>query len=176
MLTFPARISTKNRGFTLLELILVVLLMSVLLTFASVNWGAFSKKEAESLLEKFSLEAALLREDAIAAFRQKSIQIDLTGNTLSAGAVDPVEGFKVSRKIEIPDGYVLKDVVINGQKYAQGAPVMNFYPSALVDRTVIHFESRTQYYTILVQPLTGKVEGQNAYIEEISVADRSYAP
>ncbi len=173
---FPARTWKKTRGFTLLELLVVVFLMSVLVSFAAVNWGAFSKKGSESFLEKFSIEVALLREDAISAFQVKSIQFDLTGNTMSVGVINPVDGFKSTKQLDLPEGYVLKDVVINGEKAIRGTRTMNFYPSGLVDRTIIHFESRTQYYSVVIQPLTAKVEAQNAYVEEISLRERSHTP
>jgi prepilin-type N-terminal cleavage/methylation domain-containing protein len=172
----PARISIKIRGFTLLELIIVVLLMSIFLTFASVNWGVFAKRDTETLLERFSAEVALLREDAITSYKQKVIQFDLANNKMSVGIMDAVDGFKASRQLDMPDGYVLKDVVVNGVKTDRGTQVVNFYPTALVDRAIIHFETRTQYYSLIIQPLTAKVEAQDAYVEEISLTEWNNTP
>jgi prepilin-type N-terminal cleavage/methylation domain-containing protein len=171
-----ARISTKTKGFTLLELLVVVLLISIFVTFASVNWGVFAKKDSETLLEKFSLEVGLLREEAISGYQEKAIRFDLANNTVSMGAVNAVDGFRESRRLDLPDGYVLKDVVVNGVKTIRGTKTMSFYPSALVDKAIIHFETRTQYYTLIIQPLTAKVEAQDAYVEEISLTDRVVTP
>jgi prepilin-type N-terminal cleavage/methylation domain-containing protein len=168
--------STRTKGFTLLELIIVVLLISIFLTFASVNWGVFAKKEEETFLEKFSVEVGLLREEAISAYQRRAILFDVTNNTMNAGSVNDVDGFKASRKLTIPDGYVLKDIVINGVKTVRGTQMMSFYPSALVDKAIIHFETRTQYYSFIVQPLTAKVEARNAYVEEISLTERTVTP
>jgi prepilin-type N-terminal cleavage/methylation domain-containing protein len=173
---FPAQKSTKSKGFTLLELLVVVLLISIFVTFASVNWGVFAKKDSESFLERFSMEVGLLREEAISAYQNKVIQFDVTNNTMSTGVIDAVNGFKVSRRLDIPDGYVIRDVVVNGVKTIRGAGTMNFYPSALVDRAIIHFETRTQYYSFIIQPLTAKVEARDAYVEEISLTERNNTP
>jgi prepilin-type N-terminal cleavage/methylation domain-containing protein len=170
---YTGRVSQKRggRGFTLMELMIVVLLMSILITFASVNWGVLSKKGAETFLEKFSIEVGLLREEAISTYQQRAIQFDLTNNVISVGVMDLAEGFKSRRKMDIPEGYVLKDVVINGEKTSRGTREMKFYPSALVDKAIIHFDATTEFYSILVQPLTARVEAKNVYVEEISLRE-----
>jgi prepilin-type N-terminal cleavage/methylation domain-containing protein len=61
MRTFPALISERTRGFTLVELLIVTLLLAIFLTFASVKWQVFSSKGVESFLENFSIEVTLLR-------------------------------------------------------------------------------------------------------------------
>jgi prepilin-type N-terminal cleavage/methylation domain-containing protein len=169
--TIEALLKSAGRGFTLMELILVVLLMSILITFASVNWGVLSKKEAETFVEKFSIEVALLREDAIATYQQRAIQFDLTNNIISVGVMDLAQGFKALRSLDIPEGYMLKDVVINGEKISRGKREMKFYPTALVDKAIIHFDARTEFFSVMVQPLTAKVEARNVYVEEISLRE-----
>ncbi len=154
-----------------MELIIVVLLMAILITFASVNWGVLSKKGSEAFLEKFSIEVALLREDAIATYQRRAIQFDVTNNIIGVGLVDEKDGFKLLRKLDLPEGYMLKDVVINGEKISRGTREMKFYPSALVDKVIVHFDAQTEFYSILVQPLTARVEGRNVYVEEISLRD-----
>jgi hypothetical protein len=154
-----------------MELMVAVLLMGILITFASVNWGVLSKKGTETFLERFSIEIGLLREDAIATYQQRAMQFDVTNNVISVGVMDQREGFKSSRRLDLPEGYMLKDVVINGEKIVRGAGEMKFYPTALVDKVIVHFDAQTEYYSILVQPLTAKVEARNVYVEEISLRD-----
>ena len=158
------------RGFTLVELLIVTLLMGIFLTLASVKWQNFSSKGGESFLESFSIEVTLLREEAISTYEERAIQFDLSTNTIYIGAPDRLKGFLQVRELKIPEAYVLKDVVLNGEKILIGKTVMRFLSSGMVDRVVLHFsEAKDQYYTILLNPLTAKVTGENGYVEEITL-------
>jgi prepilin-type N-terminal cleavage/methylation domain-containing protein len=173
MLTFQAGTLRRINGFTLLELILVVLLMSILLTFASVRWGFYAKKDKETFLERLSIEISLLRENAVSDYQQKAIQFDITKNMLSIGYVDLIKGFVSSRDIIIPEKYLLKDVIINGGKISIGKGVMRFYPTGLVDRLIMHIEGKDEgFYSLTVNPLTAKISGEHGYIEEIIIPKR----
>ena len=173
MRMYQARILRKNSGFTLLELILVTLLMSILLTFASVRLDVFSKEDKDTFLERFSIEILLLRENAVSDYEQKAIQFDIVKKMVSIGYVYLIKGFVSSRDIEIPEEYLLKDVIINGEKFSLGKPVMRFYSTGLVDRLIIHLEGKDEgFYSVIINPLTAKMIGEHGYIEEIVIKKR----
>jgi prepilin-type N-terminal cleavage/methylation domain-containing protein len=168
---------TRIKGFTFVELVLVILLLSILLTFASVNWTLFPRKDAETFLERFSIEVALLRENAISSYQLRVIEVDLTNNALGIGAIDLVKGFDMFRRVEIPEGYVVKDTIINGTKNSMGKRYVRFYPNGLVDKTILHMEGKKEgFYSITIHPLTAKVEAQNGYVEEISIPEGGNTP
>ena len=50
---------------------------------------------------------------------------------------------------------------------------MTFHASGMVDRTLVHLEGSSEYYSLLINPLTAKVTGKDGYIEEISVKGRN---
>jgi prepilin-type N-terminal cleavage/methylation domain-containing protein len=167
----------RIKGFTFIELALVILLLGILFTFASVNWGLFPRKDTETFLERLSIEVALLREDAISTYQQREIEIDITNNTLSMGAPDLIKGFDPFRKMTIPQEQVIKDTIINGTKNSIGKRYVRLYPSGLVDKTILHIEGRKEgFYSITIHPLTAKVEAQNGYIEEISLSEGGNTP
>jgi prepilin-type N-terminal cleavage/methylation domain-containing protein len=173
MLIFQVRTLRKINGFTLLEVILAVLLISILLTFASVRWDFFTAKNRETFLEKLSIEISLLRENAISDFEPKAIQFDITKNVLSIGYVDVIKGFVSSRDMKIPEAYLLKDVVINGRKISMGKAVMRFYPTGLVDRLIMHLEGEKEgFYSVTINPLTSKMSEEHGYLEEIIIPKR----
>lgn len=173
ILIFQVRTLTKTNGFTLLELILVVFLMSILLTFASVRWDFFVKDDGESFLERLSIEISLLRESVISDYEQKAIRFDITNNILNIGHVDPIKGFVSSRNIEIPDEHLLKSILINGEKISIGKAIMRFYPTGLVDRTIMHLEGKKKgFYSVIINPLTAKISEEHGHIEEIIVPKR----
>jgi prepilin-type N-terminal cleavage/methylation domain-containing protein len=170
MRTFQAGILKKTDGFTLLELIFVAFLLSIALTFVSVRWNVFSKQSKDTLLEKLSIEIALLRENSISEYRQKAIELDVTMNTIRIGEVDLIKGFVSEREILMPAKYLLKDAVINGEKFSIGKTVMRLYPTGIVDKVILHFESEKEgFFSITINPLTARVSEENGYIEEIKI-------
>ncbi len=170
MRTSQAETLKKTDGFTILELIFVAFLLSIAVAFVSVRWNVFSKQGRDTFLEKFSIEIALLRENSIADYRQKAIELDMTGNAIRVGEVDRINGFVTEREIGVPEKQVLKDAVINGEKISIGKTVMRLYPNGLVDKVILHFESEKEgFFSIIINPLTARVSEANGYIEEIKL-------
>jgi prepilin-type N-terminal cleavage/methylation domain-containing protein len=169
----PARMLRRSEGFTLIELLITTLLLAIFLTFASVNWTAFLPGGKESFLERFTMEVTLLREEAISNYDRKAIEFNLSDNAVAVGRIDRVEGFVRSRDIALPEESRLKDLVINGESFSSGKPLMIFYPSGAVDRVILHLEVKeNSYYSISVSPLTAKTTVEQGYIEESTISGR----
>jgi prepilin-type N-terminal cleavage/methylation domain-containing protein len=160
----------RNRGFTLLELIIVVLLVSILLMFASVNWNVTSKSGKDALLEDFSAGLSLVREEAISNYENRVLEFHISTNKVMVGVVDQKGLFLGSGEVRLPEGYQIKDVVLNGQPFPSGKCYGTLYPSGTSDRMIIHIEGdNNSSYSLLVNPLTAKVSGENGYFEETSI-------
>lgn len=173
----PVRTLGRTNGFTLVELFIVTLLLAIFLTFASVNWDVFSKKSGETFLEQFSIEVALLREEAVSSYEERVMEFDLSTNRIAIGRFDRDKGFTQVRELLIPESYVLKDIVVNGEKYAQGKASARFFPAGMNDRVILHFETENdQFYSVLLNPLTAKVTGEYTYIDEIALPARNNTP
>ena len=174
MQIFPAQISERSSGFTLVELLIVTLLLAIFLTFASVNWQVFSGQNGESFLESFSIEVTLLREEAISNYEERAIQFDLSTNSIYIGWPDREKGFVQTGEVKVPEPYTLKDVVVNGEKVTLGKAAMRFLSSGVTDRVILHLVSgKDQFYTLLLNPLTARVTGENGYIEEVTLPGRN---
>lgn len=162
------------KGFTLVELLIATLLLAIFLTFASVNWNAFAPNNKESFLESLSMEISLLREEAISDYDEKAIEFDLVNNIVTIGRIDKVMGFVRGRELNLPEQSRIKDLVINGESFSTGKPLMVFYPTGAVDRVILHLDlKQNDYYSILVSPLTAKTTGEQGYIEEATVQERN---
>jgi len=172
MRTFRALTSAKTRGFTLVELLVVIFLISIFLTFASVNWNIGTKKGKEALLETFSINVAVIREEAISKYENRVIEFDVTNNAARVGWIDLKNGFTETGRLDLPKDYRIKEVIINGQTFPQGKCYMTFYTSGMVDRAVLHMEGDPGPYSLIVNPLTAKVTGDNGYIQEITIKGR----
>jgi prepilin-type N-terminal cleavage/methylation domain-containing protein len=171
MRTFRAQISRRTRGFTLVELIIVVLLISIFLMFASVNWRTTSKTGRETLLENFSVSFSVVREEAISNYENHVLEFDIGGNRVTVGVVDEKGLFMGSSELRFPEGYQLRDVILNGRPFPAGKCYGTVYASGTADRMIIHVEGENTFYSLLVNPLTAKVSGENGYFEEISTRD-----
>jgi prepilin-type N-terminal cleavage/methylation domain-containing protein len=170
----PARTTRRNNGFTLVELLIATLLLAIFLTFASVNWNAFVKNNKETFLDTFSMEISLLREEAISDYDEKAIEFNLVDNIITIGRIDKVMGFVKQREVTLPEQSRMKDMLINGEPFSTGKPLMLFYPTGAVDRVILHLDlKRDDYYSISVSPLTAKTTGEQGYIEEIAVQGRN---
>jgi prepilin-type N-terminal cleavage/methylation domain-containing protein len=169
MPTSPAPTLRRIRGFTLLELIIVVALIGIFITFASVNWNIGAKKGKEALLEQFSIDVSVIREEAISKYENRLIEFDVTNSEVRVGRTDLENGFVETDRLRLPEDFRIKDVVINGQAFPEGKCYMTFYPSGMVDRAVLHVQGGPAFYSLLVNPLTAKVTGEDGYIGEISI-------
>lgn len=143
--------------------------MSILITFASVNWNVGTKKGKDALLEQFSIDIALIREDAIGHYENRVVEFDVTGNTIRVGRMDLKTGFVGTGELHLQDDFRLKEVLINGERFSLGKCYMTFYAGGMVDRAVLHLEGGQDAYSLLVNPLTARVRGENGFIEEVSV-------
>ena len=173
MRTFPVPTLRRIKGFTLVELFIVILVISIFVTFASVNWNVATKKGKEALLEDFSIKVAVIREDAISHYENRVLEFDVSNDEVRVGRLDVKNGFLETGLLHLPEDYRIKDVVINGDPFSRGKCYMTFYASGMVDRTLVHLEGSSGFYSLLINPLTAKVTGEDGYINEISVTGRN---
>ncbi len=168
-------ISLKTRGFTLIELLIVILLLSIFMTFASVNWNVEAKKGKEALLEDFSINISTIREDAVSNYENRVVEFDITTGGIRVGAIDQKSGFVETGKIALSEGYHIKDVVINGQPFSTGKCYMTLRADGWVDRVILHLQGDEDddLYSLLVNPLTANVTGENGYFQENSLTGRN---
>ncbi|OPY69733.1 MAG: hypothetical protein A4E57_00983 [Syntrophorhabdaceae bacterium PtaU1.Bin034] len=175
MAIFRARTSLRNSGFTLVELLVVVMLLAMFFTFASAKWNMSTKRGKEAVLEAFSINVSLIREEAVSNYENRVIQFDISDGKASVGVIDAKNGFVPTGDLALPEDYRIKDVVINGESFPLGKAYMTFHPSGMVDRVLLHLEGEKDFYSLIINPLTAKVTGEDGYIEEVTLARRNYA-
>jgi general secretion pathway protein H len=112
----------KHRGFTLIEVMTVVFIIGVIITFASLSIGQNSDKtleeEAKRLqyLIKLASEESVLRSTSMAvAFTKEGYQFE----TVQGGQYVPLEKDKLFRKREFPADMKV-DMELQGQEVSFG--------------------------------------------------------
>lgn len=160
-------------GFTLVELLIVILLISLFLTFASVNWNAVHKTGTEAFLENFSISVAMIKEDAVSNYENRVVEFTIIEDTIRVGTIDEKNVLIEKSRIPLAKDYRIKDVVINGQPFPTGKCYMTFHPNGMVDRVVLHLEGNDDLYTLLINPLTARVTGEKGYVEGIALEGRN---
>ena len=82
-----------------------MLLISIFVTFASVNWNVATKKGKEALLEDFSINVAVIREDAISHYEKRALQFDLSAGEVHMGSLDAKNEFVETGLLHLPEEY-----------------------------------------------------------------------
>ncbi len=170
---FPAPMWTKTKGFTFIELAIAIVVVSILITMAAVNWGSLWQQDKQTFLDRFAMEVSVLREEAVSNFQQRAMEFNIIDNTIRVGAIDLVKGFDPLRQVPMPDGYAVKETIINGKKITMGKTYILFYPSGLIDKAILHIEESKDFSSIIINPLTAKVELKSGYVEEVSLPERT---
>lgn len=175
MRAFRATILQKTKGFTLVEILVVILVLGIFITFASANWSGLAKKGKDALIERFSINIAMIREKAIAEYENEVVEFDIGEGKVRVGNLDANNQFLEAGGIELAEGFRIRDVVVNGQTYPSGKCYMTLRADGTLDRVILHLEEeeKDEQLSLVVNPLTGQVTGENGYFEEIPIRDRN---
>lgn len=130
--------SNKNQGFTLIELMVVIIIAAILLTIAVPSFTSLIKRNnVDSLQSKFASALATARTEA--ASRNKIISICGSVNEINCDGGEWKRGWVVFEDQDgdgtVDDGDALIDVYRNGGQYA-------ISPKSAADPNHISFNSQ----------------------------------
>jgi len=160
-------------GFTLLEVVLVLLLIGVVLAVAFPRFrnlgGGDVKLEARTLIGRIQG----LYGEATFTRRPHRLVLDLdeekywaevqTAGTRDYAPVDPT----FMAPVQLPSGIDLRDVITaRAGKRSEGKAEIRFDPMGQAEYAEIHIEDADgQALTLQINPLTGKVAVKEGYVE-----------
>ena len=155
----------KNKGFTLLELSLVILVIGMVLALVLPNVGIpKARLEREREIEKLSQTIKYLYNLAQVRNEEIIVLFNLDKNEFSAISSHEEENILPERKI----GSYLKiqDIIdTKGNKSTEGIVPLVFHPSGFVEPATIHFlDKKEKFYTLFINPLTGQSIIENGYL------------
>lgn len=155
----------RTRGFTLIELCVVLVIIAVVLAIAIPRYGGFmTRGSMRSEARRISALARYLSRESSRSGNVYYLDFDVDGDsyrvTVSTGRGRPVEeDTQLTRPRLLPDGIRFKDVAIlwrAGRSQERGA--VAFYPKGENDEAIVHFSDygRKQSYSLHIKPYAGR--------------------
>jgi prepilin-type N-terminal cleavage/methylation domain-containing protein len=164
---FPRRHLCFARGFTLLELAVVMFLIGLVMTIAMPYFGSLRTSQMRSEARRLASRANYLYQEAGAQKVILRLNFDFANNGYFVTRLDPfaakpafrAENGPAGARVVIPTGIRIRDVTIEGQgTLAQGIASAQFYPGGSVDATLIHLiDDRGEVFTLGIDPFSGRV-------------------
>jgi general secretion pathway protein H len=161
----------KNKGFSLIELIVVLILISLCLALVAPTLSRFSKTvELKGATRKISAILRYSRSEAVNRGKVYQVLFDsnlkevrvqwIVPESTEAMGEDPKKEDKAPQKIyPLPNGIHLKEVKVEEPQYPSDFPAIEFYPNGGSNGGTILLEGQDQRgYKVKVYFLTGTVE------------------
>jgi prepilin-type N-terminal cleavage/methylation domain-containing protein len=172
MIDRTLRANRPEHGFTLIELMVVMMLISIVLAIAIPRFGGSAFQDPVKKLSRWMIVTVrTLRSAAIQQQKTQSLVIDLSNRRMwlvNEGMDEEAVQAAASQKTEsIPDAIQHMDVQFPQQeRITSGTAEIRFYPSGYSDQALIHFETdNNEKMTYLVEPLLPKVKIFEEWIE-----------
>lgn len=169
------------RGFTLIEIAIVLLIMGLMLVIAMPYLGGWRGEQLKSEVRRLASRASYLYEEATAQKVMLRLTFDLDHNGYYVTRLDPfaakpvfaAEGGPAGGRVGMPPGVRIRDVWVEGTGSVQrGTISCQFYPSGSADAAMIHMDDvNGNVFTLGINPFSGRVAiirgdvGQNALAE-----------
>ncbi len=164
------------RGFTLLELAVVIFIMGLMMLIAMPYFGGFKSAQLRSAARTMAGRATYLYEEASAQKLVIRMVFDLDRQSYRVLVLDPYATQPMftpdpapgDTPVVLPPSVAIRDVTVEGIGTChRGMIACQFYPDGYVDATLIHLvDSNGDVMTLGVNPLTGQVRIANGDLTE----------
>ena len=165
----------RFKGFTLLELSLVLFIVGLLVTVVLPRFGAVGSARLESSARRLATLVRYLNGEAAFNGRTYRISYDLGEQSYTAQVLVPSRGTAefvtdpspMARPVRLPVGITFADVRIASVGRVQSGQVFtHFYPHGYVDPTVVHLrDQQERVMTVVIPPLTGEAQVYEGYVD-----------
>ncbi|HYD48074.1 MAG TPA: prepilin-type N-terminal cleavage/methylation domain-containing protein [Terriglobales bacterium] len=162
-------------GFTLLELMLVLVILAVTVGLMIPRFRDRSQQELESHAKRLIMTFRLLRSEAILHEATYRLNYDLDGERYWITTSDRranldnlvTELGSLARRTQLPELIEIRDVALpmHDVRVNQGEVYTEFYPDGTVDPTVIHLATERTAMTLFVDPMNNRLMMNPGYHE-----------
>jgi prepilin-type N-terminal cleavage/methylation domain-containing protein len=160
----------KVGGFTLIELIIVMLLISILLSVAIPRFESGLLEDPTKKITRWMIMTTrFLRSQAIQHQKLEALVIDIDNSKLwviDEGMDEQTQAASAQKAFKLPGGVRIVDVQFEqSDRMNSGTIEIHFYPAGYSDSSIIHFEDDDAHrFSIMVQPLLPKVKFFNEWL------------
>lgn len=173
----PRRISRPDGGFSLVELLAVLVILGLLSGIAAVSWQAsMPRAQLNASVRILAERIAGTRADAIARSLEFKLYYDIDRGRYWVETPFALEGGRLAVGDEersilfetaLEDGIRFHEIVIDGEPYSDGTVYVRFDPlgAASDHRIVLYQEIFDRYFTVEVLALTGLVRFHDGLFE-----------
>ncbi len=170
---YEIRDSPSQAGFTLLEITLVIVIISVVITIVMPRLRDTGKAEMQSQAHRLQMVFRLLRSEAVLNGAAYRLNYDLdrerywvTPDEAGSDLADFARSFgSLGRGTQIQDPVEIMDIDLPtlAGKIGQGQIFTVFYPDGSIDPTIIHIGDGKMAYTLYVNPMSGRLVFVDTY-------------
>lgn len=165
-----------NHGFTLIELIVVMTLVSIIFFVATPRFSAFLfGDDADTTLRWLMVKIRHLKQTAVSEQKDYALHLDFENNTMwvTDDGMETEEALVKAQEqaYRLPEGVHLLDVeYYNSGRLALGIASIRFLKRGYSDRAIIHFSGRDENpHSVLIEPFLWDVITENQYLSYRSV-------
>lgn len=120
----------KDKGFSLIELVIVLVILGLSITLVTPYLSRFSKTvEVKAATKKVSGILRYYRSEAIHQGKVQQVLFDSNLREVRIQSLEPTEEKVLKNKYPLPAGVQIKEVNIPAPQYPDDFPVIEFYPS-----------------------------------------------
>lgn len=172
------RRSIRDCGFTLLEMMVVIVLMGLIAALAIPRFKDIYEVDLKSSMRRLSGTIKFCFNEAIIKQATMRLNFDIATGTYNYSILLTDPDAKIGEFVEIPsmvaepgilpDGVFFVDILTprSPEKQIDGETNILFFSTGYAEKAVIHLGDRKgRRYTLLVKPLTGGVRIFEGYID-----------
>ncbi|MBN1380515.1 MAG: prepilin-type N-terminal cleavage/methylation domain-containing protein [Deltaproteobacteria bacterium] len=161
---------SNNKGYTLIELAVVVFLIGLMLTFAVPRVrDVLLEDDLKTAARQLTGAVKELRSEAVREQVDYIIRFDLDSGEYWRYSVDMTAEKKdelKKRSVRLPNGVEIADMYrVGSTKLAEGEAQMVLFKKGYVQPTVIHFLKDNKYLTVFITPFLAEVKVYDRYID-----------
>jgi prepilin-type N-terminal cleavage/methylation domain-containing protein len=163
----------RERGFTLIELTVVIVVLGVMLTLVIPRLGEIGEANLKRSSRHLTGMIRFLRDEAQAKKTVYRLVFDVTNNrywadVLTITGEQTVEYRKLSSELagegSLSGSTTFRSVVVSSHP---DEPFIRFTPDGWVESAFIHLrDGSDRDFTLIVRPLSGDTELHEGYVEE----------
>jgi len=164
------RIQLGKTGFTLLELMLVMVILGITAILVFPKLSAFGAGDLKRTIRQLSGMIEHLAQEASFTKQTYRLHYDLEDMSYWADMLQDNREFgelsdSLVKRRKLPEGIVFQDVITPRHgKIESGKAYTVLFPMG-VEKSTIHLKKENRIWTLVINPLTGRVKVTDRYVE-----------